>query len=106
VNARAKITVFPAAGGTFEIVQPRPEPRRLVVRNLAGACAFAHDAAEIENARGQIPVTGDLYLIPALGADVFIVAPGQGLYGFAIGFAVVSVEEHEGIPYSDTVLLI
>lgn len=57
-------------------------PMRLLVRNASGTLAFlAHEASTLQD----VTTTSGAYQLPAGQEDVFVLAPGQGVWAVGVG---------------------
>ena len=78
------------------LYQASATPMRVVVRNVGGVAVFiAHNVSDLNN----INSTGATYSLPAGQADVFVLAPGQGIFAAGNGGnGFVSIAASEAIP--------
>jgi hypothetical protein len=76
-------------------------PTRVQVRNVGAVTVFiAHDSSELPST-GAV-TQGGTYQLPTGNVDVFVLAPGQGLFAAGSGgTGTVSVAVSESIPIKD-----
>lgn len=97
-----RLTLPPLAlvpGGRVNAVctAPRDIPVRLLILNLSGAQVFF--AAASESLIGPDAPGNDVFELPPQREIIFVLAPGQALYGAANGAgALISISVSEALP--------
>lgn len=71
-------------------------PMRLMIRNIGTTVVFlAHNSTEL----AQVGFTAGTYQLPPGGADIFVLAPRQGMWATATGLGgTVSIALSEAMP--------